>query len=75
MDLRSRIQLAVDEDLGPGDLTTEATQSIRIDSRMQFEALQAFGRTYMPAVVDKLEHYRGERPLFDHFGIEEDVAK
>lgn len=25
MDLRSRIQLAVDEDLGPGDLTTEAT--------------------------------------------------
>ncbi|MFM8766509.1 MAG: ribonuclease E/G, partial [Rubrivivax sp.] len=57
------------------DLTTEATQSIRIDSRMQFEALQAFGRTYMPAVVDKLEHYRGERPIFDLFGIEEDVAK
>ena len=57
------------------DLTTEATQSIRIDSRMQFEALQAFGRTYMPAVVDKLEHYRGERPIFDLFGIEEDVAR
>ena len=57
------------------DLTTEATQSIRIDSRMQFEALQAFGRTYMPAVVGKLEHYRGERPVFDLFGIEEDVAK
>ncbi|MEI6028746.1 MAG: ribonuclease G [Betaproteobacteria bacterium] len=57
------------------DLTTEATHSIRIDSRMQLEALQAFGRTYMPAVVDKLEHYRGERPIFDLFGIEEDVAK
>jgi ribonuclease G len=57
------------------DLTTEATQTIRIDSRMQFEALQAFGRTYMPAVVGKLEHYRGERPIFDLFGIEEDVAK
>ena len=57
------------------DLTTEATQSIRIDSRMQFDALQAFGRTYMPAVVDKLEHYRGERPIFDLFGTEEDVAK
>jgi ribonuclease G len=57
------------------DLTTEATHSIRIDSRMQFEALQAFGRTYMPAVVEKLEHYRGERPIFDLFGIEEDVVK
>jgi ribonuclease G len=57
------------------DLCTEATQSIRIDSRMQFEALQAFGRTYMPAVVARLEHYRGERPIFDLFGIEEDVAR
>jgi ribonuclease G len=57
------------------DLCTEATQSIRIDSRMQFEALQAFGRTYMPAVIGRLEHYRGERPIFDLFGIEEDVAR
>ena len=57
------------------DLCTEATQSIRIDSRMQFDALQAFGRIYMPQVVGKLEHYRGERPIFDLFGIEEDVAR
>ena len=57
------------------DLTTESTQSIRIDSRMQFDAMQAFGRTYMPAVVGKLEHYRGERPIFDLYGIEEDVAR
>jgi len=57
------------------DLTTEATQSIRIDSKMQFDALQEFGRTYMPAVVARLEHYKGERPIFDLFGIEEDVTK
>ncbi len=57
------------------DLCTEATQSIRIDSRMQFDALQTFGRTYMPQVLGKLEHYRGERPIFDLFGIEEDVAR
>ena len=57
------------------DLVGESTQSIRIDSQLQFEALQAFGRTYMPAAVGKLEHYRGERPIFDLFGIEEDVAR
>ena len=57
------------------DLANEQTHSIRIDSRLQFEALQAFGRTYMPATVAKLEHYRGERPIFDLFGIEEEVAK
>jgi ribonuclease G len=57
------------------DLTAEATQTIRIDSKLQFDALQAFGGTYMPAVVAKLEHYRGERPIFDLFGIEEDVTR
>jgi len=57
------------------DLTTEATQTIRIDSRLQFEALQAFGETYMPGAVGKLDLYRGERPIFDLFGIEEDIAR
>jgi ribonuclease G len=57
------------------DLVGESTQTIRIDSKMQFDALQAFGRTYMPAAVGKLEHYRGERPIFDLFGIEEDVVR
>jgi len=57
------------------DLTTDATQTIRIDSRLQFDALQAFGAVYMPAVVTRLEHYKGERPIFDLFGIEEDVTR
>ena len=57
------------------DLATDATATIRIDSQMQFEALQTFGRVYMPATVAKLEHYRGERPIFDLYGIEEDVTR
>ncbi len=57
------------------DLTTEATQAIRIDSKMQFDALQAFGETYMPGAVGKLEHYKGERPIFDLFGIEEEIER
>ncbi len=57
------------------DLTTEATQTIRIDSQMQFEALQAFGKLYMPGARAKLDLYRGERPIFDLFGIEEEIAK
>ncbi len=57
------------------DLTTEVTQTIRIDSKLQFDALRAFGETYMPGAVAKLELYRGERPIFDLFGIEEEIAK
>jgi ribonuclease G len=57
------------------DLAVEATGTIRIDSRLQCDALKAFGETYMPGTVDKLEHYRGERPIFDLFGIEEEIAR
>ncbi len=57
------------------DLATEQTQSIRIDSKMQFDTLKAFGAVYTPTAVAKLEHYRGERPIFDLFGIEEEISR
>jgi ribonuclease G len=57
------------------DLTTDHTQTIRIDSNQQFDALRTFGDTYMPGAVAKLDLYRGERPIFDLFGIEEEIAR
>ncbi len=57
------------------DLTGDATQSIKVDSREQFENLQAFGREFMPSATDKLQHYKGERPIFDLYGIDEEIAK
>jgi ribonuclease G len=57
------------------DMASEATQLIRIDSRLQFEALKAFGAAYTPTSVAKLELYRGERPIFDLFNIEEDLVR
>ena len=57
------------------DLVNEETQTIRLDSREQFELLQAFGREFMPASVQKLQHYKGERPIFDLFSIDDEVTK
>ena len=57
------------------DLTSEDTQTIRIDSKLQFDALRDFGETFMPGAVAKLELYRGERTIFDLFGIEEDIGR
>ena len=57
------------------DLATDATQSIRIDSKMQHDGLQAFGAVFAPSSAAKLEHYKGERPIFDLFNIEEEIAK
>ena len=57
------------------DLVGESTQTIRLDSREQFDKLMAFGREFMPAAAAKLQHYKGERPIFDLFAIDEEIAK
>ena len=57
------------------DLTNDQTQAVRIDSRLQFEHLQAFGAAFTPAALRKLEHYSGERPIFDLLNIDEEIAR
>ncbi len=57
------------------DMVNEGTQTIRIDSNLQFDALQVFGEAYTPSSACKLELYKGERPIFDLFGIEEEIAR
>ncbi|WP_298436487.1 ribonuclease G [Ottowia sp.] len=57
------------------DLVGEATQSIRIDSREQFHALMAFGREFMPQAAARLSHYKGERPIFDLYAVDEEIAR
>jgi ribonuclease G len=57
------------------DLVGEQTGSIKVDSREQLERLRAFGQEYMPAAAQKLLHYTGERPIFDLFAIDEEIAK
>lgn len=57
------------------DLVSEVTQSIRLDSREQFEKLMVFGREFMPAAAGKLQHYKGERPIFDLFGVDDEIIR
>jgi ribonuclease G len=57
------------------DMTGEQTQSIRIDSDEQFRALLAFGRAFMPAAAGCLQHYTGERPIFDLYGVDEEITR
>lgn len=57
------------------DLTTEFTQFIKVDSLEQFAVMKAFGQEFMPAAAQKLLHYKGERPIFDLYAIDEEIAK
>ena len=57
------------------DLVSDTTQLIRLDSQLQYEKLIAFGKEFMPAAAEKLQHYKGERPIFDLFNIDDEIAK
>ncbi len=57
------------------DLVNENTGRILIDSRENFVKLQTFARDYTPNVLTKLDHYTGERPLFDLYGVEEEIER
>ncbi|MFM2343038.1 MAG: hypothetical protein RLZZ592_2691 [Pseudomonadota bacterium] len=57
------------------DLVDERTGSIRIDSRMQFDLLREFGQLYTPGAIGRLQHYRGERPIFDLYNIDQEIER
>jgi ribonuclease G len=57
------------------DMVVETTQSIRIDSREQFDQLKLFATEFMPATLQRLQLHSGERPIFDLFNIDEEIAK
>ena len=57
------------------DFVNENTTSLQIDSRENYLMLQQFGTTYTPSVLAKLVHYTGERPLFDLYGVEEEILR
>jgi ribonuclease G len=57
------------------DLVTEDTTRIVADSRENFQKLSAFASEYMPQVAPLLDHYTGERPLFDLHGVEPEIEK
>ena len=57
------------------DFVNEETSSIQVDSRENYIMLQEFATRYMPSVLGKLQHYIGERPLFDLHGVEEEIER
>jgi ribonuclease G len=57
------------------DLVTESTERIIVDSRETFQKLRDFAERYTPRALPILEHYSGERPLFDLFAVEEEIEK
>ncbi len=57
------------------DFVNPETSQIVIDSRENFQKLTAFAVQYMPSVAPLLNHYVGQRPLFDLHGVEDEIQR
>jgi len=57
------------------DLVTRDTSRVAIDSRENFMKLSSFAEEYMPQLAPLLVHYKGERPLFDLNGVEDEIQR
>jgi len=57
------------------DIRGEHIERIRIDSRETWRASVDFCAEYVPELSERLEHYPGERPIFDLHGVEDEIDK
>ncbi|MHB1099748.1 MAG: ribonuclease G [Burkholderiales bacterium] len=57
------------------DFVNDDIGRIRVDSRETFQKLQSFASCYIRNVSGRIEHYSGERPLFDLYGVEEEIQR
>jgi ribonuclease G len=76
----SRVGESIYDDLtlplrGLRDLMNREVDKVRVDSKETFDRLQAFARQFMPDLADRVEHYTGERPVFDLYGVEDEIQR
>ncbi|MGD8566556.1 MAG: ribonuclease G [Gammaproteobacteria bacterium] len=50
-------------------------EKIRIDSRENYDKVVKFAGKFIPELVNKIEYYPGERPIFDLYGIDDEIQK
>jgi ribonuclease G len=57
------------------DLLSADMERVRVDSRATFEKMKQFSDRFIPQMTPMIEHYTGERPVFDLYGIEDEIQR
>lgn len=57
------------------DLVGEGIEKVRVDSRETYHRAANFAERLVPELISRLEHYPGERPIFDLFGVEDEIQR
>jgi len=57
------------------DFATEDTQRVLVDSADAHKAMIEFALRYAPAVTGRVQIHEGVRPLFDMYGVEQEIER
>lgn len=57
------------------DLFNSSVDRMVIDDAEQYAKTRDFLQNYYPHLVPKLQHYDGDEPIFDHFGVELELER
>ena len=57
------------------DFVGRGLEKVRIDSRETHARVEDFVRQFCVELLPRIQHYPGERPLFDFYGIEDEIQK
>jgi ribonuclease G len=55
------------------DLMHEKVDRVRLDSTDVLSRVQDFARRFVPDWLDRIEEYSADRPIFDLFGVEDEI--
>lgn len=58
---------------GIRDLMRPDIDRVRVDSRETFDRLNQFAQQFIPDLADRVQWYNGEQPIFDLFGVEDEI--
>ena len=57
------------------DLLGTDVERVRIDSADEFKRVQQFAKVFLPEAAARIEHYAGAAPIFDLYGVEDDIDR
>ncbi|MFZ5556641.1 MAG: ribonuclease G [Pseudomonadota bacterium] len=57
------------------DFVGDDTARMLVDSRETYQKMIAFASDFVANAVERIDHYAGERPLFDLYGVEDEIEK
>lgn len=57
------------------DLLDAEVDRVRVDSSDSFSRMRRFAEMFIPEMAPRVEHYSGSRPIFDLYGVEDEIQK